>query len=33
MFQACKGMDWIEGIWVNEDDVIVYGFYMVYLFL
>lgn len=26
--KACKGMDWIEGIWVNEDDVIVYGFYM-----
>eukprot|EP00111_Clytia_hemisphaerica_P016339 TCONS_00048381-protein len=26
--KVCKGLDWIEGIWFHEDDVIVYGFYL-----
>lgn len=27
--KVCKGLDWIEGIWFDNNDVVVYGFYLV----
>jgi len=26
--KACKGMDWIEGLYISNNDVVVFGFYM-----